>query len=374
MSENANATGMSESPAPKGDAAPANVSPDAAAPANDASTAKAADASGSQGESPEIQALRAKLGLKKADSGKKEDSDPKADTKSADTSPEASTSPTKDGESSTDGTSSTGNDDDVDTSASTGAALLARKDRALKAKQEKFAADLKAFNEQKADLTPVVAAREKLKSAKDAKERAAALLELAGAQVTIDDISELSALAGQERPALTEEDIDKRVQDKLEAAKKAEKEAAEKAEKEKQERITAGERSQVEKAAAFLAENEKKYPLIMFRGVSETRYTELMREGFRATGQIPSAELIYDYVEQQYRAEAKEKLGSLFAPPAAEPAKPSKTITADDKRGVTTVPEAKDDGDDKKPKEDVYKRIERRNAEFKKKLAARVAR
>jgi hypothetical protein len=365
VSENANPTATTaESVAPKGDTA-ASAEPNANA--SDSTAAKdATSQTGSPGESPELQALRAKLGLSKK---APESADPKAKIGESTTETPAAVADTATTSTAVADGGST--EEEVDTTAATGAALLARKDRALKEKAEKVKLQAKEIADQKAELAPVITAREKLKSAKDAKERALALLELVGGQVTIDDISELSTLAGQERPALTEEDVDKRVAAKLEAAEKAAKEKAEREAKETAERITASEQKQVQAAAEFLAENAKKYPAIMYRGVAPERYVALMKEGYAATKKIPSAELIYDFIENEYREEAKKQLLSVIAPPPpVVEAKPAKTVTSDDKRGVVTKPEEKEEKEEVKEK--VEDRIARKRAEALKKIKAKL--
>lgn len=220
-------------------------------------------------------------------------------------------------------------------------AELARIDaeRKFKARQDKLdaqAKDLEAKAAAAAELEPLKAAKARIKETQPGTpERAKALLDLIGNDLTIDDLHQLSALAGQERPPLTREEAVAIAKEELRAAAEAEKKRQEDEKKARDAEISQKELAIVKNnAIPFLAANADKYRTVAFRGVSEERVIGLMREGYRETGQLPEWDDIFGYLEDEFRKEAQEKLAPVFVQP---PKPPMRTIGAEDRRGPAPI-------------------------------------
>lgn len=222
----------------------------------------------------------------------------------------------------------------VDPELAANLATLAKLDRQLKAKKAELEAKEKSLSEREAGVSNAAKTREAWKSG----QRAQAIRDALGEDPTIEELAELSEQIGKGPKLLTEADVERLVEARLAAEKAAREEAAAREEQERKERISNNERVVLGKFGEFLAEHEADYPTVFFRGVPATKVRDLIEEGFKATGQIPLPEDVFGFLEQEFRAEAAEKLTFMKQPEPAKP--PPKVFGAADKRGVTFTPTA----------------------------------
>ncbi len=296
-------------------------------------------------------------------------------------------------------------------------AHLAKMDREFKAAKARHEAELKTEREKlearARELETVMARGGKLASALEkfkAGQRSAAAIEVIretfGESLSIEDIADMTQSLGEEAPAsLTPEQIErqfkelraKELEDGLQVTHRErvrcgdvahfapclvvhgfdhrehgliedlqplelEKKAAEKAEADRVEARAQAEARILKGFETHLMENVEKYPTVNFRGVSAARVKELLKEGVAATGKIPDAALVFEFLEQEFRAAAEQELP--FAKPAPAPVeepqrRPLRTFGRADLRGVTHT-------DDGAPKEPVKRMtLAEKKAEFK---------
>lgn len=218
-------------------------------------------------------------------------------------------------------------------------AHLAKLDRQIKAREAKLEARAKELEAVEVSGKKLSAAQERFKAGQRAAAVREHIRETFGEDLSTDDVADLMQEYGAAPAALTEADIEKKFQALREKERADEEAAKAKAAEDLKAGIGSKEAVLVDQASAWFGEHTKDYPTVAFRGVAPQRILELVREGFKATQQIPNIKDVFDFLEQEFRAEAAAQLSFLKPEPAAP--KPLRTFGAADKRGVTPASDEK---------------------------------